>query len=215
MTYPRKGTNKKKLEAPNPSTHSPSFDSHEALLLHENAGDARLKLWQQRFENIRSKKTRDTLMDLAMEAAVSVCASDFATMQLVQPGGNLKLVANHGFDTPFLDYFDIVNDDTTSCGAALEKRSAVVVSDVAESPIFNTHAPTLKMMLDSGVRACTSTPLLAANGRMLGMISVHYRNPRESSHGDVSRFDALAESIAELLASRLASKRAARKAQEN
>jgi hypothetical protein len=57
------------------------------------------------------------------------------------------------------------------------------VGDVAESRIFAQTAQ-LEVILDAGVRAVKSLPLIGSKGQMLGMLSVHYRRPHRDSHGN-------------------------------
>jgi PAS domain S-box-containing protein len=62
-----------------------------------------------------------------------------------------------------------------SCGTAIYRKQAVVVSDIANDPLwadFRDHA------LRQGLRACWSTPIPAQDGSMLGTFAIYYREPR-------------------------------------
>jgi two-component system cell cycle sensor histidine kinase/response regulator CckA len=62
-----------------------------------------------------------------------------------------------------------------SCGTAIYRKQAVVVSDIANDPLwaeFRHHA------LRQGLRACWSTPIPAQDGSMLGTFAIYYREPR-------------------------------------
>ena len=97
-----------------------------------------------------------------------------ATAQLVQPGSHaLRLVAQQGFSTEFIDFFKTVNDTTTACGSALESGAPVLISDITKSPVF-AGTVGLQVMLRAGSRAVASVPVGAPHDRLIAMISTHH-----------------------------------------
>lgn len=62
------------------------------------------------------------------------------------------------------------------CGTAAYRRVPVVVSDIASDPLWDDFR---ELGLVHGLRACWSTPILAADGRVLGTFAIYYREPRE------------------------------------
>jgi hypothetical protein len=115
------------------------------------------------------------LFDKALEIAMSLAAADFGNIQLVDPTrGTLRIVAHTGFNSEFLEYFAAVDDSASACGRAAEQRSQVVIGDVAVDPGF---APHRDIAAASQFRSVQSTPLIAADGALVGMISTHWRRP--------------------------------------
>jgi CheY-like chemotaxis protein len=110
-----------------------------------------------------------------LDAAIAILSADFGTLQMVDPSGDLKIVAHRGFDPWWLDYWNSHATLAGACGAALKHREPVIVEDVGTSPIF-AGTPSLEVQRRAGVRACVSLPLCAA-GRIVGMISTHFRAP--------------------------------------
>lgn len=51
----------------------------------------------------------------------------------------------------------------------------------------------------AGISAMQSTPLISCSGKLLGMISTHWRRPHTPSEGDLSNFDILARQAADVL----------------
>src|SRR5262249_20228547 len=49
----------------------------------------------------------------------------------------------------------------------------------------------------SGIRAVQSTPLMSRSGRMIGMISTHWRRPHRPTERELGRLDLLARQAAE------------------
>jgi PAS domain-containing protein len=54
-------------------------------------------------------------------------------------------------------------------------------------------------LLDAGIRAAQSTPLFSRSGRLLGMISSHWRRPHTPSERDLRLLDILARQAADLI----------------
>ena len=81
---------------------------------------------------------------------------------------------------------------------ALQTVQSVVISDVADSPLFlGTQA--LEVLLNAGVRAVQSTPLMARTGRVIGMISTHHRRPTRLGACELDLIRLLAHRAATLL----------------
>ena len=68
-----------------------------------------------------------------------------------------------------------------SCGTALYRKQPVVVSDIANDPLW---AGAREVALAHGLRACWSNPIPAQDGSMLGTFAIYYREPRvpEAEH---------------------------------
>jgi signal transduction histidine kinase/ActR/RegA family two-component response regulator len=61
-----------------------------------------------------------------------------------------------------------------SCGMAAYRREPVVAADIATDPHWKTHAD---LMLAHGLRACWSTPIFDASGRVLGTLALYSHQP--------------------------------------
>jgi GAF domain-containing protein len=113
-----------------------------------------------------------------LEGALSLGGADRGNLQLVDPAtGSLVIVAEHGFSPEFLDYFAVVDDDRSACGKAAKRRAQTLIVDVTTDPGF---APHRAIAAASGFRAVLSTPLIGWDGRLIGVISTHYRRPHYS-----------------------------------
>jgi GAF domain-containing protein len=169
----------------------------QAISMREEAIAMRQRLLMQRLIQKRAGTGRDATLDSALDAALSVASADCANIQLIHPDRRgLVLIAQRGFEPPFLDFFAYVDDSRSACGVALRERRPVVVEDVTRSPIF-AQTPGLAVMLGAGIRAVTSTPLIGNTGEILGMLSVHYRRPHADLDSDPTRLQALASAIAD------------------
>jgi hypothetical protein len=133
-------------------------------------------------------------LDAALEAAIAVTRADRGNVQLAGADG-LRIVASRGFERPFLDFFARVADHETACGRALKAGRRVVVSDVESDPAFAGGEARAAMAL-ARVRAVQSTPIVAASGWILGVISTHYEQPREPSDNELASVDDIARRTA-------------------
>jgi hypothetical protein len=132
----------------------------------------------------------------ALDEAIAMTGADMGNIQCFDPSaGALKIEVQRGFSDPFLVFFDEVREAEAACGAAFESARTVVVEDVAESPIF-LGSPALEVMLDAQARAVLSIPLAASSGRILGILSTHFRRPGPFHEAELRRVEALAQALA-------------------
>lgn len=140
------------------------------------------------------------LYDSIIEAAMSLMESDAASMQLLdQPSRALQLLAWKGFHPEAAAYWRWVEADAAStCGQALVSGQRLVTEDV-ETCGFMQGSGDLEAYRKSGLRAVQSTPLMSRSGRMLGMLSTHWRRPGGLSEAEARSLDVLARQAADLL----------------
>jgi two-component sensor histidine kinase len=72
------------------------------------------------------------------------------------------------------------------------------VEDVTISEIF-VGQPSQKVMIEAGARAVISTPLIASDGTVLGMISTHFSAPHRPTDGELHFLGLLARQGADYL----------------
>ena len=68
-----------------------------------------------------------------------------------------------------------------SCGTAVFRKQAVVVTDIATDPLWADYRD---LALSHGLRACWSTPIMSSSGRVLGTFAMYYDQPQEASPHD-------------------------------
>lgn len=142
-----------------------------------------------------------------VDAAAALMRSDFATMQMLHPArgkrGELQMLAHRGFDPEAIKFWDWVRADSgCTCGKALSTGQRGMATDVRTCD-FMAGTPDREALLQAGVQAAQSTPLVSRTGRLLGMISTHWRQPHTPSESDLRRFDVLARLAADLVERKL------------
>jgi GAF domain-containing protein len=129
-------------------------------------------------------------LEAALEASLAATGATKGTVQ-VSDRNALLLAAQRGFDEPFTRIFSRFSVDTRSpCGLARMEGRRVVVADIATSPVC-AQDPAREVMLAEGVAALQCTPLIAGDGRVLGLLSTHYPDPGEPAAVDLAAIDAI------------------------
>jgi PAS domain S-box-containing protein len=140
-----------------------------------------------------------SLMNDILDVAIEIADAEMGNIQLIDPrSGALKIVAQRGFETDFLAFFDSVHEGVAACGKITESGGRVIVEDVATSPIFaGTSAG--EVMLSAGARALQSTPLMTRSGRLIGIVSTHNRKPHRPTERQLTLLDLLARQAADFV----------------
>jgi two-component sensor histidine kinase len=148
---------------------------------------------------VREGGAIDKCLNEVVETALAISCADKANVQLIEPSsGALTIAAQRGFEKPFLKFFEYVRDDPAACAAGMRSNERVIVEDVMLSEIF-IGQPSLKVLLDAGVRAVISTPLTSSTGNLLGMVSTHFGRPHRPSERQLRLIDLLARQTADYL----------------
>jgi PAS domain S-box-containing protein len=141
------------------------------------------------------------LYDRVLEAAISLMSADMGCMQKYNPerGELLLLAAKEGFHPEAAAFWERVNRaSATTCGMALSVGRRVIVPDV-EASDFMADTADLDALRRSSIRAAQSTPLVSRSGRLLGMITTHWREPHQPTERALRSLDVLARQAADLI----------------
>src|SRR5215472_8310494 len=124
----------------------------------------------------------------SLKSLIHASGADFGNVQLFDSTNRvLRIVAQHGFQREFLDYFATVTEkDASVCGVALKGTLRMVVQDVATDPLLTTESR--GVLLRAKVRSVQSTPLIDA-GRLIGMASTHCCHPNGISPQGLRQVD--------------------------
>jgi len=145
----------------------------------------------------------EALYEKIVDAAVMLMRSDYGTMQRHYPqrgrGGQLRLLAHRGFPPQAAKAWKWAPADApTTCCTALRTGKRVIVHDFEQCD-FMAGTEALRAHLQVGIRAAQSTPLISRSGKLVGMITTHWRQPHTPSELDIRLLDVLARQAADLL----------------
>ncbi|UVT17485.1 MAG: PAS domain S-box protein [Nitrospira sp.] len=174
---------------------------HSEVRLQQELDDT--KLLQRLSADLANPQKTVELYQIIMDAAVEIMHSDFASMQMLYSergkGGELRLLAFRGFNPKAAEFWEWVRADSTcACGVALHNGERTLVSDL-ETCAFMQETPDRAISLQTGIRAVQSTPLKSRAGRLIGMISTHWRKPHEPTDRDWRMMDVVARYAADLI----------------
>lgn len=178
--------------------------SSEAAL-HESEAQLAVELADaQQLQRISSvmieEDDADALYEQILEAARVMMRSDFASIQMLVHERNELLLLNHiGFAPESAEHWKWVSlAETTSCGVAMSSDERIIIPD-AEAWDLIVGTEDLEHYRLSGIRAMQSTQLVSRSGRLIGMISTHWRDVHEPSARELRLFDVLARQVADLI----------------
>src|SRR5262245_1600992 len=142
----------------------------------------------------------DGLYERVLDAAISLMSADCGSMQKFYPERReLKLLVWKGFHPDSAVFWDRVYlDSTCTFGVAMSAGHRIMVPDV-EACDFIAGTDDIDSYRRSGIRAVQSTPLVSRSGRLLGMISTHWREPHYSNERALRSLDVLARQAADLI----------------
>ena len=141
-----------------------------------------------------------------LETAIGIMHSDMASMQIAEeegPEGSstivLKLLAWKGFHPESAKHWERIEQGSpTPCRGASEHGTRSIVADVDKEPSLEGTRD-LEEFRRSGISSMQSTPLFSRSGRLLGVISTHWREPYEPVENELRAFDILARQVADLI----------------
>lgn len=134
-----------------------------------------------------------------LDAVIAATHADFGNIQQIdEQTETLRIVAQRGFGSEFLDFFSEVSENQAACGAAKQSRSRVIVENVSTHPIF-AESSINEVMARAGVAAVQSTPLFGRSGAFLGVISTHFRGPHRPNEQELRIVDMFARQASDLV----------------
>ena len=77
-----------------------------------------------------------------------------------------------------------------SCGTAAFYRKQVIVEDISTDPLWKDYK---SLALVEGLRSCWSTPILNANGDLLGTFALYYKEPRKPTKRDLELIEEIVD----------------------
>lgn len=140
----------------------------------------------------------ESALQEVLGAATSMLGAEMGTIQLYRPQTQtLEIVAQQGFGEEFLTHFHSRKcDDTTASGRAAKHGKRVILQNAYLDPAFVPHRPVLAL---AGVRAWQSTPLFCRDGRLLGVLSTHFREPHYPLDRELRMLDLYARQAVSLI----------------
>ncbi|MDB5901904.1 MAG: hypothetical protein JWM26_782, partial [Betaproteobacteria bacterium] len=136
------------------------------------AGEKRL------LEMIARGDSRAAILDALCRLVEELVSGSLSSILLLDPKANcLRHGAAPSLPTGYTESIDgaVIGPSAGSCGTAAYRAKPVIVSDIATDQLWADYRD---LASAHGLRACWSTPILSAGGRVLGTFAIYYRQPR-------------------------------------
>ena len=118
-----------------------------------------------------------TILDALCRLVEELSKGSLASILLLDPDGHrLWHGAAPSLPKSYTDAIDggFIGPAAGSCGTAAYRKEPVIVSDIATDPLWTNYRD---LALPHRLRACWSTPVLAADGRVLETFAIYSRAP--------------------------------------
>jgi PAS domain S-box-containing protein len=156
----------------------------------------RIVRWYGTLTDVEDRKRTDALLagerrilemvargDTLSRILDSVCrvveehAPDVLASILLIEDGRVKHGGAPSLPKAYVDAIEgaAIGPSAGSCGAAAWHGKQVVVSDIANDPLWTDYRD---LALPHSLRACWSTPIMSAEGKVIGTFAMYYREPR-------------------------------------
>lgn len=172
-----------------------------------------MKLLQRISELTTSSESPEGFLESVVETAISMGRADAGHFQALGPSEDRgTVVAHRGFSHEWIEAWN-----NTECGfglgaSALAQGEVHFVDDVAHHTALTEEARALKR--DAGVRSALAVPLVARSGRLVGALTIHWRQRPDLGPRAVQFLSLLARQAADYV-ERQANERALRAAEED
>lgn len=139
------------------------------------------------------------LLQQILDAAMQISSADKGMLQVRDPeSGKLRVEAQHGFDAPYLESFEEMDDSEESpSGQVLRELRRVCVDDLGTCAIYGTRV--LKALNESGVRSLACTPLMSRRGKLVGILTTYWTRVHHPEDRILRLIDLLARQAADFI----------------
>ena len=134
-----------------------------------------------------------------LDEAIKVDGAVKGNVQLFDKSvDGLRIVAQRGFDSSFMQLFEVVREDELCpCGRALRHQRRVVSPDVSSDRLYSPYLLTAQ---SNGYQAVQSTPIIGKDGQLKGVFSTHFEKVHHLSEKASRALDDCASKMAQLIA---------------
>ncbi|MDR0183076.1 hybrid sensor histidine kinase/response regulator [Lysobacter arvi] len=148
-----------------------------------------------------SQEDGDVIYRKLVDAAMAIMRSDFGSLQVLEAGAHgpqLRLMVARGFPVEAERFWSVVRAGSScSSGTALLRGERFMCADITADAAASEDDR--KMYRHVGMVAVQATPLVTRGGRLLGMLSTHWRSRYQPTTDQFRLFDILVRQAADLL----------------
>ena len=123
------------------------------------------------------------LLDEILGVATAVEGTQMGLLSLSDPdAAGLRVGASTGLDETFLKAREFTKTGFGACGTSFAERRRVIVEDIETDPICE---PFREVLRAAGIKAVHSTPLITRSGKLIGVLTTHFRHQHRPSDREI------------------------------
>jgi len=148
--------------------------------------------------HLLSDRNPDRMLHRVLEAVLQLLGADKATVQFYDEASRTLLLKRHiGFsDELEKQYGSVAVGRDCTCGQAIERRERVITEDVhADERVAGLR----DFFRQEGLVGCVSTPLLGHEGRVLGILSAHFKQVYRPAARELGLLDLYVQQAARVM----------------
>lgn len=136
------------------------------------------------------------MLGTILEAIVRLHDTTHGFLSLRNAIGHLEVSAIIGFDESIVDDLKKLRLGEGSCGKTMRSKTRTIVEDTDVDPLFKNLK---EMTRKHGFRAVHTTPILDRAGECIGVLAVHFREPRRPTEMEILLTDMYVREAAEFM----------------
>lgn len=123
------------------------------------------------------------LLDEILAVATTIEGAGMGLLSLSdEQQDGLVIGASIGFDETFLNSIEFVKSGDGPYGICFQEYRRVVIEDIEIDPAFEPYREVARV---AGMKAVHCTPLITRSGKMIGVLSTHFREPHRPSDREI------------------------------
>ena len=135
------------------------------------------------------------MLQTGLDAALVAARTDTGDIELADADGVLRMATWRGFADDDLESLDRISAQPSACSLAFAERKQVAVGDVASHP-FYIDTSALEALHAANVRAVCATPLVTRGGDTLGVVAIHWHEPKAWQSEELAALELVARGTA-------------------
>lgn len=168
-----------------------------ALQEQRDAELADLKRLQEMSARLSTGLELAPILEETIRTAAALVGTDRGLLSLCDPEQEgLRLGASLGFDDDLVRLIESVPPGGGARGMCLQERRRIVVEDVETDPLFEPYREAARQ---AGFRAVHSTPMVTRSGRVIGVLSTHFRERHCPSDREMHLIDLCARQAVDFI----------------
>jgi PAS domain S-box-containing protein len=171
--------------------------------------ESRLHAKRQVLEMIASNTPLPDVLEMIVQIIESHWPAAIGSIMLLESDGHIRVGAGRGLPADYVKAIEgeRIGPNAGSCGAAAFRREPVIVSDIADDPLWTNYRD---VALRHGLRACWSLPIFSSARDVLGTVAIYYREPRSPGADEADFGSDVAVYLAEIAIERARNEEALR-----